>query len=70
MSNLFAQDALVVPFENLRMSDVETVGGKNASLGEMISQLPTGANGVRTWLIGQGIRIQIVRVRHRKRSVG
>ena len=47
MSNLFAQDALVVPFENLRMSDVEAVGGKNASLGEMISQLPTGPNGVR-----------------------
>src|SRR4026208_1434328 len=33
---------LVVPFENLRMSDVEVVGGKNASLGEMISQLPQG----------------------------
>jgi pyruvate,water dikinase len=33
---------LVVPFENLRMSDVEVVGGKNASLGEMISQLPEG----------------------------
>ena len=47
MSNLFAQDALVVPFENLRMSDVEAVGGKNASLGEMISQLPTGPHGVR-----------------------
>ena len=29
----------VVPFEVLRMTDVETVGGKNASLGEMISQL-------------------------------
>ena len=26
-------------FENLRMTDVERVGGKNASLGEMISQL-------------------------------
>jgi pyruvate, water dikinase len=33
---------LVVPFEQLRMSDVEAVGGKNASLGEMISQLPSG----------------------------
>ncbi|MFI4926119.1 MAG: phosphoenolpyruvate synthase [Burkholderiales bacterium] len=33
---------LVVPFENLRMTDVEVVGGKNASLGEMISQLPDG----------------------------
>ncbi len=29
----------VVPFEALRMTDVDTVGGKNASLGEMISQL-------------------------------
>lgn len=29
----------VVPFEKLRMSDVDSVGGKNASLGEMISQL-------------------------------
>ncbi|CAH2775779.1 MAG: Phosphoenolpyruvate synthase (EC [uncultured Paraburkholderia sp.] len=31
--------AYVVPFEQLRMTDVEIVGGKNASLGEMISQL-------------------------------
>ncbi|HNU12480.1 MAG TPA: PEP/pyruvate-binding domain-containing protein, partial [Rubrivivax sp.] len=37
--------ALVVPFEQLRMTDVEVVGGKNASLGEMISQL--SASGVR-----------------------
>jgi pyruvate,water dikinase len=37
--------ALVVPFEQLRMTDVESVGGKNASLGEMISQL--AATGVR-----------------------
>ncbi len=29
----------VLPFEALRMTDVDTVGGKNASLGEMISQL-------------------------------
>ncbi len=42
MSALFSATALVVPFENLRNSDVESVGGKNASLGEMISQLPTG----------------------------
>ncbi len=42
MSPLFEATALVVPFENLRMTDVEAVGGKNASLGEMISQLPTG----------------------------
>ena len=36
---------LVVPFESLRMTDVDAVGGKNASLGEMISQLT--ASGVR-----------------------
>jgi len=42
MSDLFATTDLVVPFELLRMTDVESVGGKNASLGEMISQLPTG----------------------------
>ena len=42
MSTLFSPTALVVPFENLRNADVESVGGKNASLGEMISQLPTG----------------------------
>jgi len=42
MSNLFEATALVVPFEKLRMADVEIVGGKNASLGEMISQLPAG----------------------------
>ena len=33
---------LVVPFEELRMSDVAVVRGKKASLGEMISQLPDG----------------------------
>ena len=32
-------DNYVIWFENLRMTDVESVGGKNASLGEMISQL-------------------------------
>nr|WP_116604905.1 phosphoenolpyruvate synthase [uncultured Albidiferax sp.] len=42
MSALFSPTALVVPFEQLRMDDVESVGGKNASLGEMISQLPSG----------------------------
>ena len=44
MSALFSATDLVVPFENLRMSDVESVGGKNASLGEMISQLPSGVS--------------------------
>ena len=42
MSALFNPTDLVVPFENLRMTDVEVVGGKNASLGEMISHLPSG----------------------------
>ncbi|HRK57054.1 MAG TPA: phosphoenolpyruvate synthase, partial [Burkholderiaceae bacterium] len=37
---------LVVPLSQLRMTDVEQVGGKNASLGEMLSQLA-----------GQGIRV-------------
>ena len=32
-------EALVIPFEKLRMTDVDQVGGKNSSLGEMISQL-------------------------------
>ena len=39
MSHATLATALVVPFEQLRMTDVEVVGGKNASLGEMISQL-------------------------------
>jgi pyruvate, water dikinase len=45
MSQPHLATALVVPFEQLRMTDVEAVGGKNASLGEMISQL--AASGVR-----------------------
>ena len=42
MSELFSPTDLVVPFEKLRMTDVDSVGGKNASLGEMISHLPNG----------------------------
>jgi pyruvate,water dikinase len=34
-------NAYVIPFEELTMRDVEIVGGKNASLGEMIGQLST-----------------------------
>ena len=45
MSSTALATALVLPFEQLRMTDVEVVGGKNASLGEMISQLAT--SGVR-----------------------
>ncbi|CAI09436.1 phosphoenolpyruvate synthase [Aromatoleum aromaticum] len=55
----------VIPFTELRMSDVEQVGGKNASLGEMISQLPasvrvpggfaTTADAFREFLAHQGL---------------
>ena len=59
----------VIPFEELRMSDVEHVGGKNASLGEMISQLPssvrvpggfaTTAEAYREFLAHQGLAERI-----------
>ncbi|MGD9293763.1 MAG: phosphoenolpyruvate synthase [Roseobacter sp.] len=39
------QDAHVVNFENLSRGDIDIVGGKNASLGEMIKAL--GAKGIR-----------------------
>ena len=45
MSSTPLATALVVSLDDLRMTDVEAVGGKNASLGEMISQL--AASGVR-----------------------
>jgi pyruvate,water dikinase len=69
MSELFSDTAWVVPFEHLRMSDVESVGGKNASLGEMISQLPHGvkvptgfattAHAFRTFLAHENLRGRI-----------
>src|SRR5207247_4977598 len=43
--NAMAEQERVVWFDHLRMSDVHRVGGKNASLGEMISQL--AGSGVR-----------------------
>ena len=59
----------VIPFTELRMSDVEQVGGKNASLGEMISQLPasvrvpggfaTTADAFREFLAHQGLAARI-----------
>lgn len=59
----------VIPLNELRMSDVEQVGGKNASLGEMISQLPdsvrvpggfaTTANAYREFLAHQGLAERI-----------
>ena len=60
----------VIPFENLRNTDVPSVGGKNASLGEMISQLsaksvrvPTGfattADAYREFLAQDGLDTKI-----------
>ncbi len=60
----------VIPFENLRNVDVPSVGGKNASLGEMISQLsakgvrvPTGfattADAYREFLAVNGLDVKI-----------
>ncbi|MEI8363062.1 MAG: phosphoenolpyruvate synthase [Betaproteobacteria bacterium] len=62
--------AHVIPFENLRNIDVPSVGGKNASLGEMISQLsakgvrvPTGfattADAYREFLAVNGLDVKI-----------
>src|SRR5579864_2969756 len=61
---------LVIPFAELGMADVEAVGGKNASLGEMISRLAhagievppgfaTTAAAYREFLDGQGLRGRI-----------
>ncbi len=60
----------VIAFDHLRMSDVEQVGGKNASLGEMISQLSstdvrvpggfaTTAEAYRDFLAHQGLAERI-----------
>ena len=61
---------LVIWFDQLRMTDVSTVGGKNASLGEMISQLvdsgvrvPSGfattADAYRDFLDQEGLALRI-----------
>jgi len=63
-------EAWVLPFEELRMTDVDSVGGKNSSLGEMISQLATAgvrvpggfattANAFRAFLDHGGLRDKI-----------
>ncbi|HSQ09014.1 MAG TPA: phosphoenolpyruvate synthase [Burkholderiaceae bacterium] len=60
----------VLPFSQLRMTDVEAVGGKNASLGEMLSQLSdagirvpdgfaTTADAFRAFIDGGGLRQRI-----------
>src|SRR6266542_2209784 len=43
--NAMAEQERVVWFDHLRMSDVDRVGGQNASLGELISQ--RAGNGIR-----------------------
>ncbi len=64
--------ALVVPLDQLRMTDVEAVGGKNASLGEMISQLSgsgvrvpggfaTTSNAFRAFLAHDGLAARIAK---------
>lgn len=42
------QGRYVFPFSQLRMTDVDRVGGKNASLGELLSQLTSAGIRVRT----------------------
>jgi pyruvate,water dikinase len=65
-----AREAYVLPFDQLRMTDVGHVGGKNASLGEMISQLDhlgvrvpggfaTTAAAYRDFLAGSGLAERI-----------
>ncbi len=60
----------VIPFSQLRMADVESVGGKNASLGEMLSQLSaaglqvpggfaTTAQAFRDFLAANGLKERI-----------
>ena len=67
-----ARDRHVIALEDLRMGDVEQVGGKNASLGEMISQLAaagirvpggfaTTAYAFRDFLDGAGLTERIAR---------
>ncbi len=70
MSSTHLATAFVAPLETLRNSDVEAVGGKNASLGEMISQLSesgvrvpggfaTTAHAFRTFLAEGGLARRI-----------
>lgn len=64
------QTQYIASFEDLRMTDVAIVGGKNASLGEMISQLShlglrvpggfaTTAEAYRDFLTQQGLNLRI-----------
>jgi len=60
----------VIPFSQLRMSDIDAVGGKNASLGELLSQLAsagirvpdgfaTTADAFRNFIDSAGLRQRI-----------
>ena len=51
--------ARVVWFENLRRGDVGRVGGKNASLGEMVSQSSSLASTAWWTLVGPSLAIVI-----------
>lgn len=64
------QQVWVLPFDQVRMGDVEQVGGKNSSLGEMISQLTqagvkvpggfaTTADAFRSFIAHQGLADRI-----------
>ncbi len=83
MTNRFAsRPPWSVPFRSNTQRDVEVVGGKNASLGEMISQLPNGvrvptgfattAHAFRQFLQHDGLADRISqhpgRPRHRRRA--
>jgi pyruvate,water dikinase len=52
-----AEQQRVIAFEYLRMRDVEHVGGKNASLGEMISQLSAAGIRVPGGFRDDGVRV-------------
>ena len=67
------QEALVLPFNAVGIADIPLVGGKNASLGEMIQQLssqgvkvPTGfattAYAYRYFITGAGLEVKLRKI--------
>ena len=69
----------IIPFEKLKSKDLEIVGGKNASLGEMISRSPssgvsvpggfaTTAHAYRDFLEQDGLGARIARSSPRSTS--
>ncbi|PPJ63318.1 phosphoenolpyruvate synthase [Cuspidothrix issatschenkoi] len=72
-NNQLPQQALVLPFTSVGIADIPLVGGKNASLGEMIQQLgpkgvkvPTGfattAYAYRYFIIGAGLEAKLRKI--------